>query len=197
MNVQIKSSHGIAVMPIDTRLLAQRIIFVEGDINHEMADLFLKQTLLLCKEDANKPIDVIINSPGGEISAGLLMYDCIQSSKAPMRMYCAGKAYSMAAILFASGNNGRFMFPHSELLLHEPRLGGEIGGNVSSIQSVSESLMNIRNKVNGILAEHTGKTVKQIEKATAYDHFFSPEESISFGLADEIIDLGKLIGGMI
>ncbi len=193
MNVQIKSSNGIAVMPIDTRLLAQRIIFVEGEINHEMADLFLKQTLLLCKEDANKPIDVIINSPGGEVSAGLLMYDCIQSSKAPMRMYCVGKACSIAAILFASGNNGRFMFPHSELLLHEPRLGGEIGGNVSSIQSVSESLMNVRNKLNNILAKHTGKSKKQIEKATSFDHYFSPEDSVKFGLADEIISLERLM----
>lgn len=193
MNVQIKSSHGIAVMPIDTRLLADRKIFIEGEINHETANLFLKQTLFLCREDINKPIDVIINSPGGEISAGLLMYDCIQSSKAPMRMYCAGKACSIAAILFASGNNGRFMFPHSELLLHEPRLGGEIGGNVSSIQSVSESLMNVRNKLNNILAKHTGKSKKQIEKATSFDHYFSPEDSVAFGLADEIISLERLM----
>lgn len=193
MNVQIKSSNGISVMPLDTRLLADRKIFIEGEINHETANLFLKQTLLLCKEDANKPIDVIINSPGGEISAGLLMYDCIQSSKAPMRMYCAGIAFSMAALLFASGNNGRFMFPHSELLLHEPLLGGEIGGNVSSIRLVSEGLMDVRNKLNNILAKHTGKSKKQIEKATSFDHYFSPEDSVAFGLADEIISLERLM----
>ena len=193
MNVQIKSSNGITVMPLDTRLLAERKIFVEGEINHEMANLFLKQTLFLCREDINKPIEVIINSPGGEVSAGLLIYDCIQSSKAPMRMYCSGIAYSMAALLFASGNNGRFMFPHSELLLHEPRLGGEIGGNVSSIQSVSESLMNVRNQLNSILAKHTGKTTKQIVKVTSSDHFFSPEDSVAFGLADEIISLERLM----
>lgn len=195
MNVQVKSSRGIAVMPIDTRLLADRKIFIEGEINHETANLFLKQTLFLCREDNNKPIDVIINSPGGEVAAGLLIYDCIQSCTAPIRTYCAGTACSMAAILFASGKNGRYMFPHSELMLHEPLLDGGIGGNITSIRSVSKSLVNIRNKVNGILAEHTGKTVKQIEKATSYDHFFSPEESISFGLADEIIDLGKLMEG--
>lgn len=195
MNVQVKSSNGITLIPMDTRLLADRKIFVEGEINQEKACSFAKQILLLCKEDGSKPIDVLINSPGGEISSGLLMYDCIQSCKTPIRMYCMGIAYSMAALLFASGNHGRYMFPHSELMLHEPLLGSQVGGNASSIRSISDSLMETRNKVNQILAKHTGKLVKEIEEATSFDHYYSPEESVSFGLADEIVSFDKLMEG--
>lgn len=195
MNVQVKSSNGITLVPMDTRLLADRKIFVEGEINQEKACTFVKQILLLCKEDSCKPIDVLINSPGGEISSGLLMYDCIQSCKTPIRMYCMGTAYSMGALLFASGNHGRYMFPHSELMLHEPLLGSRVGGNASSIRSISDSLMDTRNKMNQILAKHTGKTTKEIEEATSFDHYFSPEESVDFGLADEIINFDKLMEG--
>lgn len=195
MNVQVKSSNGITLIPMDTRLLADRKIFVEGEINQEKACSFAKQILLLCKEDGSKPIDVLINSSGGEISSGLLMYDCIQSCKTPIRMYCMGIAYSMGALLFASGNHGRYMFPHSELMLHEPLLGSQVGGNASSIRSISDSLMETRNKVNQILAKHTGKLVKEIEEATSFDHYYSPEESVSFGLADEIVSFDKLMEG--
>lgn len=195
MNVQVKSSNGISLVPIDTRLLAERKVFIEGEINQEKACVFVKQILFLCKEDNSKPIDVLINSPGGEISSGLLMYDCIQSCKIPIRMYCMGTAYSMAALLFASGNYGRYMFPHSELMLHEPLLGNRVNGNASSIRSISDSLMETRSKINQILAKHTGKTVNEIENATSFDHYFSPEESVAFGLADEIVNFNKLMEG--
>lgn len=195
MNVQVKSSNGITLVPMDTRLLAERKVFVEGEITQEKACLFVKQILLLCNEDSSKSIDVLINSPGGEISSGLLMYDCIQSCKTPIRMYCMGTAYSMGALLFASGNHGRYMFPHSELMLHEPLLGSRVGGNASSIRSISDSLMETRNKMNQILAKHTGKTVMEIEEATRFDHYYSPEESVDFGLADEIVDFNKLMEG--
>ena len=195
MNVQVKSSNGITLIPMDTRLLADRKVFIEGEINQEKACSFVKQIILLCKDDNSKPIDVLINSPGGEISAGLLMYDCLQSCKTPIHMYCMGVAYSMGALLFASGNNGRYMFPHSELMLHEPLLGNRVGGNASSIRSISDSLMETRNKMNQILAKHTGKTLKEIEEATSFDHYYSPEESIEFGLADEIVNFDKLMEG--
>lgn len=163
MNVQVKSSNGITIVPMDTRLLADRKIFVEGEINQEKACTFVKQVLLLCKEDESKAIDVLIQNPGGEISSGLLMYDCIQSCKTPIRMFCMGTPYSMGALLFASGNHGRYLLPHSELMLHEPLLGSRVGGNASSIRSISDSLMETRNKMNQILANHTGKTIKEIE----------------------------------
>ena len=147
MNVQVKSSNGITLVPMDTKLLAQRKIFIEGEIDQEMACSFVKQIMFLCTEDRNKAIDVLINSPGGEISAGLLIYDCIQSCSTPIRMYCLGTAYSMGALLFASGKHGRYMLPNSELMLHEPLLGNRVGGNASSIRSISDSLMDTRNKV--------------------------------------------------
>jgi len=193
MNVQVKSSNGITLMPIDTKLLTQRKIFIEGEIDQEKACSFVKQILFLCGEDKNKPIDVLINSPGGEISSGLLMYDCIQSCTTPIRMYCLGTAYSMGALLFASGKHGRYMLPHSELMLHEPLLGSRVGGNASSIRSISDSLMDTRNKMNEILAIHTGKTIKEIEEATSFDHYYSPKESVEFGLADEIVNFDKLM----
>lgn len=194
MNIQIKSSNGITLMPLETRLLASRKIFIEGEINTETACEFVKQVLHLNQEDNKKPIDVLINSVGGEINSGMLMYDVIQSSKAPIRMFCMGKAYSMAALLFASGAKGqRYMLTHSELMLHEPLLGNRIGGNSSSIKSISDSLQETKRKMNQILAKHTGQTEKEVEKATGFDHYFSPEESIAFGLCDEIIGFDKVM----
>lgn len=193
MNVQVKSSNGITLMSMETKLFAARKVFIEGEINQESACEFVKKIMLLNREDASKPIDVMINSPGGEINSGLLIYDVIQSSKAPIRMFCMGMAYSMGALLFACGNHGRYTLPHSELMLHEPLLANRVEGNASSIRSISDSLMETRKKMNQILAKHTGKTEKEIEEATSYDHYLSPEESIAFGLADEVISFNKMM----
>lgn len=193
MNVQVKSCSGITLMPLETRLLADRMVFIEGEINHEKACEFVKALLVLCRTDSSRAIDVMINSPGGELNAGLLMYDCIQSCQTPIRMYCIGRAYSMAAVLFACGNHKRYMLQHSELMLHEPMLGSCVGGNASSIRSISDSLMETRQRMNQLLAKHTGKTENEIEEATSYDHYFSAEESISFGLADEVVRFDELM----
>ena len=194
MHIQIKSSNGITLMPLETRLLASRKVFIEGEINAVTACEFVKQVHHLNREDVRTPIDVLINSAGGEINSGMLMYDVIQSSKAPIRLFCLGKAYSMAALLFASGAKGRrYMLPHSELMLHEPLLGDRIGGNSSSLKSISDSLQETKRKMNQILAKHTGKSEEEVEKATGFDHYFSPEESISFGLCDEIIGFDRVM----
>lgn len=194
MHIQIKSSNGITLMPLETRLLASRKVFIEGEINAVTACEFVKQVLHLNREDVRTPIDVFINSAGGEINSGMLMYDVIQSSKAPIRLFCMGKAYSMAALLFASGAKGRrYMLSHSELMLHEPLLGDRIGGNSSSLKSISDSLQETKRKMNQILAKHTGKSEEEVEKATGFDHYFSPEESISFGLCDEIIGFERVM----
>ena len=195
MQVQVKSSNGITVMPIESRLLAGRRIFIEGEIGAEAACEFARKVLLLNGEDREKPIDVLINSPGGEINAGMLMYDVIQASPAPIRMFCIGSAYSMGAVLFACGNHGRYMLPHSELMLHEPLLGNRVGGNSSSIKSISDSLLETRRRLNRILARHTGRTEEEVEAATGFDHYFSPEESIDFGLCDEIVGFDKIMEG--
>jgi ATP-dependent Clp protease protease subunit len=195
MQVQVKSSNGITLVPIESRLMANRKIFIEGEIDANTACEFVKKVMLLNSEDSQKPIDVLINSPGGEINAGMLMYDMIQTSKAPIRMFCIGRAYSMGAVLLACGNHGRYMLPHAELMIHEPLLGNRVGGNSSSIKSVSDSLLETKKKMNQILAKHTGKSEKVIAKATSYDHYFSPEESVAFGLCDEIVDFGKMMEG--
>ena len=195
MNVLIKSSKGITQVSADSRLLAQRTVFIEGEIDSEAACEFIKKIMILNAEDSNKPIDVLINSPGGEINSGMVMYDVIQASKAPIRMFCIGRAYSMGAVLFACGNHGRYMLPHGELMLHEPLLGNRVGGNSSSIKSISESLLETKRKMNQILAKHTGKSEKEVEKATSYDHYYSPEESIEFGLCDKIVDFNMILEG--
>lgn len=195
MNVMIKSSNGITQVSADTKLLSRRKVFIEGEISPESACEFIKQIMVLNEEDSVKPIDVLINSPGGEINSGMVMYDVIQSSKAPIRMFCIGRAYSMGAVLFASGNHGRYMLPHSELMLHEPLLGNRVGGNSSSIKSISESLQETKRKMNQILSKHTGKSEEEVEKATGYDHYYSPEESKDFGLCDQIVDFSMIMEG--
>lgn len=193
MDIQVKSSNGITLVPIESQLMSNRKIFIEGEIDTNSACEFIKKVMYLNHESAQKPIDVLINTHGGEINSGLLIYDVIQSSCAPIRMFCIGKAYSMGAVLFACGNHGRYMLPHAELMIHEPLLGNRVGGNSSSIKSISDSLLETKEKLNQILAKHTGKSKKEIEQATSYDHFFSPEESISFGLCDKIIDFDKVV----
>ena len=193
MNVLVKSSSGITQVSADSKLLSQRKVFIEGEISSESACEFIKKILILNEEDTDKPIDVLINSPGGEITSGMAIYDVIQASKAPIRMFCIGRAYSMGAVLFSSGNHGRYMLPHSELMLHEPLLGNRVSGNSSSIQSISESLLETKRRMNQILARHTGKSEEEVEKATSYDHYYSPDESREFGLCDEIVDFNKIM----
>ena len=109
MEILIKSANGISQVSADAKLLSQRKVFIEGEISPESACEFVKKIMLLNAEDAGKPIDILINSPGGGVSSGMLIYDAIQSSKAPVRMFCIGRAYSMGAILFACGTHGRYM----------------------------------------------------------------------------------------
>lgn len=195
MNVQVKSSNGITLVPVDSRLMADRKVFIEGEIGPDSACEFAKEIMYLNMENSTAPIEVLINSPGGEINSGMLMYDIIQSSKAPIRMFCMGRAYSMGAVLFASGIHGRYMLPHAELMIHEPLLGNRVGGNSSSIRSISDSLLETKKKLNLILAKHTGRTEEEIEQATSFDHYMTPEESIQFGLCDEIVDFTKIMEG--
>lgn len=195
MNVLIKSANGITQVSADSKLLSQRKVFIEGEITPEAACEFIKKIMVLNEEDSSKPIDVLINSPGGEINSGMVMYDVIQASKAPIRMFCIGRAYSMGAVLFACGNHGRYMLPHSELMLHEPLLGNRVGGNSSSIKSISESLLETKRKMNQILSKHTRKSEEEVEKATSYDHYYSPEESKDFGLCDQIVDFNMIMEG--
>lgn len=194
MVTQVKTAGGLHLVPLETAHLGKRRLFIQGQISMDSACAFADQMMLLC-DQSHDPIDLFINSPGGEVKAGLMMYDIIQSSPAPIRIYCRGMAYSMAALLFASGQHGRYLLPNSELMLHEPLLSSGVQGSASSIRSISDGIMAVRAKLNAILAKHTGRSVEEIEEATRYDHFFSAEESIDFGLADEIVSFSDMMGG--
>ena len=150
--------------------------------------------MLLNQEDDKSPILVFINSPGGEIDNGLLIYDAIVGSKAPVYTFCSGCAYSMGAVLFACGKK-RFLLPHSKLMLHQPLLGGRIGGNASSIKSISDSLLQTKTMMNKLLAFHTGKTEEEMDEMTSYDHYFSAEEAVAMGLADGIRSFKEMMEG--
>lgn len=193
MNILIKSSNGITQVSADSKLMSQRKVFIEGEINAETACDFLKKIMILNAEDSNRPIDILINTPGGCINSGMLIYDVIQASKAPVRTFCIGRAYSMGAVLLSCGNHGRYILPHGEVMIHEPLLGDRVGGNSSSIKSISESLLETKHKMNMILAKHIGQSEETVEEATSYNHYFSPEESLEFGLVDEIVDFGKIM----
>ena len=193
MNVIEKSSNGISQISADAKLMSNRKVFIEGEINPETACEFVKKIMILNMQDPNRPIDLLINTPGGCINSGMVYYDVIQASKAPIRTFCIGRAYSMGAILLASGNQGRYILEHGEIMIHQPLLGNRVGGNSSSIKSISESLLETERKMNQILAKHTGKTEEDIEKAIMYDHYFDSKESLAFGLVDEIVDFGKLL----
>lgn len=194
MYTQVKSSNGITLVPMESRLLSDRVIFIEGEINETQAMNFIKSLMILIREDSRKPIKILMNSPGGEVNSGMLMYDVVQSCKTPLEMYCMGKAYSMGAVIFSAGNPGkRYMLENSEIMVHEPLLGNRVGGNSSSIKSISESLLETKDKLNRILAKHTGKSEEEVEQATRYDHYFQAQEAVEFGLADQVIGFGEIL----
>lgn len=193
--VLMKSSSGIQTVSIESKLMSDnRRLFITGEINAESAMDFFKQVMLLNTEDDSAPISVFINSPGGEIDNGLLVYDSIVGSRAPIYTFCTGCAYSMGAVLFTCGKE-RIMLPHSKLMLHEPLLGGKIGGNASSIKSISESLLETKSMMNKLLAHHTGKTEVEMDELTSYDHYFTAKEAVEMGLADRIMGFGEMMEG--
>ena len=194
MQIQVKSSGGITVVPSESRLLSLRKVELFGEIDHARACAVFEQLTLLTEESAQEPIDLFVNSPGGEIEAGMLIYDLIQGCPAPVRTFCIGRAYSMAAVLFASGRDGRFLLPSSKLMLHEPLIERCAGGNATSIRSLSDSLMDARERMNRLLALHTGRRMDEIERETAYDHYFTAEQAVGFGLADRILTYREMIG---
>lgn len=195
MNKITKSSNGISLVPLDSALLDRRRIFVEGEITTETASAFFKQVLTLNEESSTAPIDLYINSSGGSVSAGLSMYDTIKISKAPIRCFNICECYSMAALLFSSGTGGRYLFPNSKLMLHEPLLGRPVTGNVSSIHSLYETMNDHKQKLNVIIAENCGKTLEEINAITDYDHYFSATEAIEYGLADGLVNYEKIMKG--
>lgn len=187
MNAIVKSSNGISLVPIESRLLSDRKLFIEGEITAASACEFVRAIMLLIKEDADKPIDIYINSPGGEVNAGLLIYDTLKGVKTEINLHCIGMAASMAAIILAGGKKGhRFILRHSRTMIHEPLISGGVGGSATSIKRTAESIMETKRISVELLASDTGKTRKEVEAAISFDNYMNAEESIAFGLCDTI-----------
>ncbi|MGN1415786.1 MAG: ClpP family protease [Oscillospiraceae bacterium] len=182
-----ENARGIEVIPLHSRLLTERKFFLTEEITSETAVKFAQAMMFF--SDSDKPVDICINSPGGEINAGLAIYDMIQSFGGELNMYCIGQASSMAAVLLASGQKGRrFILPHSSVMIHEALLRGGVSGSATSISRISESILETRDLVNGILAKHTGKNLGEINKATSFDNLMNAEEAVRFGICDRIAD---------
>ena len=186
-SVEEESSNGTREISLLTKHFSNRKLFLTGEVTEDMANDFVSEFLYLTK--TNEPIDIYINSPGGSVNAGLVIYDVIQSceDKVPINIYCLGMAASMGAIILAGGQKGRrFILPHSKCMIHEPLIEGGMAGSASTIKKTAESILETKQIMNSILAKHTGKTFKEIDKATAFDNFMNAEEAVKFGLCDEI-----------
>jgi ATP-dependent Clp protease protease subunit len=171
---------------IYSRLLKERIIFLGTEINDDVSNLVIAQLLFLQSEDAEKDISIYINSPGGVVTAGMAIYDTMQFLKCPITTYCVGQAASMGAVLLTAGTKGkRFALPNSRIMIHQP-LGGS-QGQATDIEIQTKEILRMKKRLNEILALHTGKPLKTIEKDTDRDFFMSAEEAVKYGLVDEVV----------
>jgi ATP-dependent Clp protease, protease subunit len=175
---------------IYSRLLKDRIIFIGTPIDDMVANLVIAQMLFLQMEDVNKDINVYVNSPGGAVTSGLAIYDTMQFVKCDVATYCVGQATSMGALLLAAGTKGkRFALPNSRIMIHQP--WGGIQGVAEDISIHAKEILRMREKINEILAWHTGKPLDKIQKDTDRDYFMSAQEAKDYGIIDEVIVSGK------
>ncbi|MDZ7804277.1 ATP-dependent Clp endopeptidase proteolytic subunit ClpP [Thiohalophilus sp.] len=181
-----QTSRGERAYDIYSRLLKERVIFVVGQVEDHMANLVVAQLLFLESENPDKDIHLYINSPGGSVTAGLSVYDTMQFIKPDVSTMCIGQAASMGAVLLAGGAKGkRFGLPHSRTLIHQP-LGG-FQGQASDFEIHAKEILDVRERLNRILAEHTGQPLEQIQKDTDRDFFMSASQSVEYGLIDEVM----------
>jgi ATP-dependent Clp protease protease subunit len=182
-----QSARGERAYDIYSRLLKERVIFVVGQVEDHMANLIVAQLLFLESENPDKDISLYINSPGGSVTAGLAIYDTMQFIKPDVNTYCIGQAASMGAILLAGGApNKRYALPNSRVMVHQP-LGG-VQGQASDIEIHAREILLIRDRLNRILAHHTGQKLEKISKDTDRDRFLSSEEAKKYGLIDSVLE---------
>ncbi|MFC2543510.1 MAG: ATP-dependent Clp endopeptidase proteolytic subunit ClpP [Aggregatibacter sp.] len=180
-----QTSRGERAYDIYSRLLKDRVIFLSGEVEDNMANLIVAQLLFLESEDPDKDINLYINSPGGSVTAGMAIYDTMQFIKPDVRTLCVGQACSMGAFLLAGGAAGkRGALPHARVMIHQP-LGG-FRGQASDIQIHAQEILKIKGTLNERLAFHTGQPIETIEKDTDRDNFMSAEEAKNYGLIDEV-----------
>ena len=187
-----QTSKGERSYDIFSRLLKDRIIFLGEDVNPTSASLVIAQLLFLESEDPDKEIFLYINSPGGSITDGMGIVDTMNYIKCPVTTICVGLAASFGAVLLANGEKGkRFATPNSEILIHQPLIGGQgggISGQATEIKIHADHMIRTREKLNKLLSEKTGQPIEQIEKDTERDHYMSAQEALEYGLIDGIMD---------
>lgn len=192
MHVIERTSSGTHLIPIEVKAFEARTIYLQGEINEATVSELIREIIELNRQDETKPIKVLITSPGGVVDHGLAAYDAIVTSKAPVWTYCIGTAYSMGAILFIAGSK-RMILNNSKVMLHQPLIGENSGGNASSVQSLSDSLMQTKNQLVEIISKHSGMTKKQVDKQINYDHYYNAKEAVEAHLADEIVGIDSII----
>ena len=171
---------------IYSRLLKERIVFIGSEITDDLANLVVAQLLFLQSEDATKDVSVYINSPGGSVTAGLAIYDTMQFLKCGVVTYCIGQAASMGAVLLTAGSPGkRHALPGARIMIHQPWGGAQ--GTASDIHIQAQEILRLKEHLNGILAKHTGKPLKTIEKDTDRDFFMSADEAAKYGIVDDVL----------
>ena len=181
-----QTSRGERSYDIYSRLLKERVIFLVGQVEDHMANLVVAQLLFLESENPDKDIHLYINSPGGAVTAGMAIYDTMQFIKPSVSTLCIGQAASMGAVLLAGGESGkRHCLPNSRIMVHQP-LGG-FQGQASDIEIHAQEILSIRERLNGILANHTGQDIEQIQKDTDRDNFMNGEQALEYGLIDSVL----------
>jgi len=185
-----KTPYGERSYDIFSRLLKDRIIFLGTEINDQVANAIIAELLFLEAEDPERDINLYINSPGGEVTAGLAIYDTMQFIKAPVSTICVGQAASMAAVLLAAGaKNKRYALPNTRILIHQP--WGGVQGQAKDIEIVAREIIRIKNKINEILSKHTGQPLEKIEKDTDRDYYMTSYEAKDYGIVDEVLENRK------
>ena len=180
------SGRGERAYDIYSRLLKERVIFLVGPVTEASANVIVAQFLFLESENSDKEIHFYINSPGGMVSAGLAIYDTMQYIKPSVSTLCVGQAASMGSLLLAAGEKGkRFCLPNSRIMIHQP-LGG-FQGQASDIEIHAKEILFLKDRLNEILAKHSGQSIQTIEKDTDRDNFLSAEDSVKYGLVDEVL----------
>ncbi|WP_414694880.1 ATP-dependent Clp endopeptidase proteolytic subunit ClpP [Pinirhizobacter sp.] len=183
-----QTARGERSYDIYSRLLKERVIFMVGPVDDYMANVVVAQLLFLESENPDKDINLYINSPGGSVTAGLAIYDTMQFLKPDVSTMCIGQAASMGALLLSAGAAGkRYSLPHSRIMIHQPWAGG-ISGQATDIEIHAREILTMRERLNAILAQHTGKPVEQIANDTERDRFMSAADAQTYGLIDSVLE---------
>ena len=182
-----QTGKGERTYDIYSRLLLDRIVFISGEVNDEMANAVCAQLLFLQSQDPKKEISIYVNSPGGSVTAGLAIYDTMQFVKCPVATYCIGQAASMGAVLLAAGAPGkRYSLPNARIMIHQPWGGAE--GKASDIEITAREILRLKQILNEILSKHSGRAIDEVVRDTDRDHFMSAREAKDWGIIDKVVE---------